>query len=583
MGTQLLRNEKVVQEHQLQQLVSSQLREADQIILSYFSELESALLKTPPFARNVNTSKFLTNNADAIRNHILKSPYIENIFILSANGQLLFPNKLNASRKEQEFITQNGSLWSTMDAFHPETPADINSEKQRRTNAEKNDDSSFSVSGALSKLSRGQKSEDLYAEQKSAVANSASLQPPLAEKKRKKVNTGHGWTVWRTGTETHIFFWFWDSNNQLTGLKLANAFWLAELINQLPDDRNAVDFIGDARIQLINEKQTVMYQWGQFEESLIENIQPKGQRLLGHPLDGWRLAYFAPNSNDDSPQWLLYLMFILIISAVLASLGFYMFREYRRDMRTAEQRVTFVNQVSHELKTPLTNICLYAELIEAEVDDNDGVGVKNHENSKIHKYSKVLTTESQRLGRLINNVLSFSQSQKKEQRIEPQEGSIDNTILAAVEMFNPAFEVKNIQIDMDLKASKPAMFDHNALEQIINNLLGNIEKYASHGKYARIESTQTDNTTQIRIQDHGPGIDKKLSKRLFEPFFRGNSKLTEGVSGTGIGLSIAKELCQLHGGDLIVEQNIKKGASFLITINTPQAASQATSQITPQK
>ena len=139
---------------------------------------------------------------------------------------------------------------------------------------------------------------------------------------------------------------------------------------------------------------------------------------------------------------------------------------------------------------------------------------------------------------------------------------------------------------MDLQAKQRVQFDAEALEQIINNLLGNIEKYAYQGKQALVRSVQTGvdqaqnasaMITTIWVEDAGEGIDDKFAKQLFEPFARGSSKLTEGVSGTGIGLSIARDLCRLHGGDLQLlsaqktfkQQASLPGACFVVTLSTP--------------
>ncbi len=574
-------NEGVVIEHQFQQLVDSRLRETDQSILAYFTELESALLKTPIF----NSSDNRSINATKIRQHIRRSPYVESIFILDTEGILLFPSALSGSLKEQQFIEKTQSLWSNMEAFQPETPSDINSIKNNRSNTEKKDQSSFSVSGALSKLSsRRQTKNNLESpyQQEEQSSSSVATPSPIASSREmssiaadtasalelhtqaKKKHSGWGWTVWRTGTQTQTFFWFWSTNNQLVGLKLSTSHWQAELINQLPDKRNAQELLGEARIKLVNDKQTIIYQWGDYEDSLDNNFEAKGQRLLGPPLDGWRLAYFSPQKSlNDNLQWAFYLTLICLFGLVLVGLGTIIFREYRRDMRIAEQRVTFVNQVSHELKTPLTNICMYAELLESQADE------ENFDPSKVRKYTKVLTTESQRLGRLINNVLSFSRSQQKQYAMTLEQGCIDETIQNTADMFKPAFASKSIQLKLDLHHNTPVFFDANALEQIINNLLGNIEKYAYHGQYARITSSRKDDMTHISVEDKGSGIDSKMLPRLFEPFYRGSSELTEGVSGTGIGLSIARELCQLHGGDLTLDTQIKTGACFIITIKTP--------------
>lgn len=736
LGLRLQHNTAIVAEHQFQQLIDAQLRQADQVIISYFTQLEDDLLNTPDFVgSDAGSPELLTIR---VRAHLRRSPILDNLFVLDAAGQRLYPpaNKL-ASQKERQFVQNTQALWSNMDAFRPTAQADVAKDKVSATPSVRKleqvaDNTRFSVSGALSKLnSRRQKarSDVLYDSDRqdsappstpssksvssrvasnvlaeeaatrvaelsldsasdvvavdNSVVDSITADSIVAEttvvenvspqvvvlvesevqetvavadvkqldsnqrgveqfsvevedseqlvsrKQKESASTSvpalapvdaawqaqterFGWTVWYVGTETQTFFWFWDRQNNLIGLKLSAVQWLSELLNQLPDDRDAEQLIGTARIKLLNEKQSVLYQWGNFDDA-SENAEPQGQRLLSHPLAGWRLAYFSPPANTaQTLQQGFYLGLLALLGLVLGCLAFYMWREYRRDMRIAQQRVTFVNQVSHELKTPLTNICLYTELLESQVADQ-ALSDQDVDPSLVKKYAGVLTAESQRLGRLINNVLRFSQLQREQlpagvsvqeassdsvsrslsnassslasdSAVRPlhfQAGVVDETIAQTVQMFAPAFAAKGIVVELDLQAKQTVQFDAEALEQIINNLLGNIEKYAHQGKQALVRSVQQQNDatmlTTIFVEDAGAGIDDKLAKRLFEPFSRGSSELTEGVSGTGIGLSIARDLCRLHGGDLQLlsaqktsaQQTSLSGACFVVTLSTP--------------
>ena len=92
--------------------------------------------------------------------------------------------------------------------------------------------------------------------------------------------------------------------------------------------------------------------------------------------------------------------------------------------------------------------------------------------------------------------------------------------------------------------------DADALEQIINNLLGNVEKYAADGGRVEISSRQDGDFCVIRVRDYGPGVAKSERQRVFEPFYRGDRRLEQGAGGSGIGLSISRELARLHGGDV---------------------------------
>jgi signal transduction histidine kinase len=110
--------------------------------------------------------------------------------------------------------------------------------------------------------------------------------------------------------------------------------------------------------------------------------------------------------------------------------------------------------------------------------------------------------------------------------------------------------------------------DPDALEQILGNLLGNVEKYAPGSGFVEVTSGSSKSTTRIVVADRGPGIPAGRGEEIFEPFRRLSDKITEGVAGTGLGLSIARELARLHGGDVRLLSG-EGGARFEVTLETP--------------
>jgi signal transduction histidine kinase len=120
------------------------------------------------------------------------------------------------------------------------------------------------------------------------------------------------------------------------------------------------------------------------------------------------------------------------------------------------------------------------------------------------------------------------------------------------------------------QAPRVVMLDAQALEQILNNLLSNAEKYAASGGAIYIETTQAHGVSTIDVRDLGPGIPASERERVFEPFYRISSKLTDGVAGTGIGLDIARQLARQHGGDVTLQAAAVEGggARFRVTLRT---------------
>ncbi|MEZ5582474.1 MAG: HAMP domain-containing sensor histidine kinase [Candidatus Competibacteraceae bacterium] len=209
-----------------------------------------------------------------------------------------------------------------------------------------------------------------------------------------------------------------------------------------------------------------------------------------------------------------------------------------RELRLARQRVNFVNQVSHELKTPLTNIRLYAEMLDEDLAEDD---------TQARRYLDIIVGESQRLSRLITNVLSFARQQRGQSRLHLRPGRVDDVIAAVLAAFRPALAEKGMTVEWQGKADRWVKLDPDALEQMLNNLLSNAEKYAANSGTLHITSQQTDDEATLYIRDRGPGIAKRERHRVFQAFYRSESRLNEGVSGTGIGLTIARDLARLHG------------------------------------
>ena len=156
----------------------------------------------------------------------------------------------------------------------------------------------------------------------------------------------------------------------------------------------------------------------------------------------------------------------------MSLIAWHLYRESSREMRLAGQRVSFVNQVSHELKTPLTNISLYAELAEQRLpEDADAT----------RECLQVVTTESARLSRLISNVLTFSKHQRGSLQPRLAEVNLQELLSGIVEQFRPVLAAKGHRLNADLSISRAVRTDADMVGQIIGNLLSNVEKYAGAG------------------------------------------------------------------------------------------------------
>jgi signal transduction histidine kinase len=242
--------------------------------------------------------------------------------------------------------------------------------------------------------------------------------------------------------------------------------------------------------------------------------------------------------------------------AVLFAVGLILFLQQRRAHRTAEQRVSFVNRVSHELGTPLTNMLLNLELGIEALDENP--------REARHRLD-IVSEETQRLARLVRNVLTFSRRERGKLKVNPAPCVPDDVIDDVLRQFSPALQRAGIETERKLSASATVQCDIDALAQIMANLVSNVEKYAAAGKWLGIESNLNNGFMSVKVSDRGPGIPVKAREIIFRPFERVDDAVQGGATGTGLGLAIARDLAQLMGGTLYLLE-AEEGAVFELKI-----------------
>jgi len=255
-----------------------------------------------------------------------------------------------------------------------------------------------------------------------------------------------------------------------------------------------------------------------------------------------------------------YLVFSAVISLILVAAfllgGSVLLIQVRRNSLEAVRKTTFVSNVSHELKTPLTTIRMYGEML--------GDGMVKDENKR-KGYLQTIISESQRLTRLVNNVLDFGRLERGEKTYNWEQVEMGSVISGILETQTPRLERNDLKVEwLDESFNGLAKLDPDALEQIILNLLDNLVKYASEGKFAGVRLFKDKQTITLEVADHGPGIPAEQREKIFETFHRVDDALTSTKPGCGIGLSIAQKLVEDMLGTIACEPNHPKGTCFRI-------------------
>ncbi|NOQ42213.1 MAG: sensor histidine kinase, partial [Desulfuromusa sp.] len=229
------------------------------------------------------------------------------------------------------------------------------------------------------------------------------------------------------------------------------------------------------------------------------------------------------------------------IIAILLGGSLLLWQAYRNH-RDAVQKISFISNVSHELKTPLTTIRMYAELLgEGKITDGE----------KQQRYLQTIIKESQRLTRLVGNVLDFSRLEQGQRSYQRSKLNLNQMLRELTEQLLPRLNEVDMVLEMNLPDDPIELYsDRDALEQIILNLFDNGIKYAATGKKLQLDLERQGNNIRLRLQDWGPGVPQDQKEKIFDKFHRVDNSLTTRQQGSGLGLSIARQLAEGLGGSL---------------------------------
>lgn len=218
----------------------------------------------------------------------------------------------------------------------------------------------------------------------------------------------------------------------------------------------------------------------------------------------------------------------------------------------------FLNTVSHELRTPLTSIKAFAEIL------LDNVGEDPETQTE---FLEIINKESDRLTRLINNLLDLSRIEAGRMKWDREPLDLHEVVATAVTSLRGAAEKKGLQLEVDIEEELPTVGDRDKLIQVVTNLLGNAIKFTSEGGTVRVVASRKDLLTgRIEVQDSGVGIDPVYHDSIFEKFSQVDSSETRDIKGSGLGLPIARSITEHHDGRIFVESELGKGSTFILEL-----------------
>lgn len=232
------------------------------------------------------------------------------------------------------------------------------------------------------------------------------------------------------------------------------------------------------------------------------------------------------------------------------------FEEMMHDLQQLEQmRREFVTNVSHEVQSPLTSISGYASALKQ-------VNLTDDERSR---YLDIIIAEARRMSKMSDSLLKLSLLESQSQQLRPTTLRLDEQIRRVIVALQPQWSGRNIHFELDLDNVK-IMADHDQLNQVWTNILGNSIKFSKDGGMITVSMEQDIRSVTVRISDTGIGIALEDQKRIFERFFKADRSHSRKYDGSGMGLAIVKQIVSLHQGDIRVESEPGQGTTFTITL-----------------
>jgi PAS domain S-box-containing protein len=223
----------------------------------------------------------------------------------------------------------------------------------------------------------------------------------------------------------------------------------------------------------------------------------------------------------------------------------------------AESRNNFVAQATHELRTPLTNIRLY---VETAIDD----GAKDP--ALRGNCLNVINQEARRLERIVGEMLSVAEIEAGSLKIKPGDVRADQLFADLKADFLPLASEKQIRLTFELPPKMPVLHaDRDKLMVALHNVVGNALKYTPDGGQVTVTLATENGQMTVTVADTGIGISDEDAARIFERFYRAQDPRVDKITGSGLGLTLAREVARLHGGDINVQSQLNKGSTFTLT------------------
>ena len=312
-------------------------------------------------------------------------------------------------------------------------------------------------------------------------------------------------------------------------------------------------------VSVLDPGGTERFRWGRRPESGFDAARPFGG-AYGGVLEGFDVhVSLSPDAADElligglpeSRVALLGGLFALTLA--LLAVAVY---QLRREHALQELRSEFVSSASHELRTPLAQIRMSADTLLLE---------RVRSEDERQRALRAISRETARLTQLVENLLRFSRADDRSNPSRADEVELPSLVAETVELFEPLARARSVRIEARPGAGRAAV-DASSMKQVLLNLLDNAVKYGPDGQRVVVRVEDAPSGTRLVVEDEGAGVPDSERERIFERFYRLDRDRASAVAGTGIGLSVVREIVARFGGSVFVEDRAPRGTRVVVEL-----------------
>ncbi|MFZ9699705.1 MAG: sensor histidine kinase, partial [Flavobacteriales bacterium] len=232
-----------------------------------------------------------------------------------------------------------------------------------------------------------------------------------------------------------------------------------------------------------------------------------------------------------------------------------------REKRLSAMRQDFINNMTHEFKTPISTLLVAAEALKKQTHTEDS--------NRVQRYAQLIQDESLRLKTHVEQILKIAMVESARNNIDKKEIEVGKMLHSVVEQFNSRLEQSKAQfeVNIDLPEGLRMMGDQNHLSNAIFNLLDNALKYGGESVHIGLHAQVKSGRLVVDVSDTGPGIPKAVQGMIFEKFYRVSTGNRHDIKGFGLGLSYVKQIVRLHKGQIELRSKEGEGAVFTLKLN----------------